>query len=225
MIRQCVRTLALIAVMGVSLSSLGAKGGTIVSNLGNDAGTFSPLTITSETFWAQQFTIGALPVELSRITAQLGNLDTGRSDDFALFVSLVCTTSASDFPIDGTLVTGFSYTPSDIPADGFADVAFTPGSSVVLDPGQFYWFVITGGSSDGTGSVDWQFTDDPTTTGPGALSGVGRFDVGSGWVANDSGPFVIQVEGAVIPEPTSWLMGAMGLSAAFAASRLRRRAA
>jgi hypothetical protein len=213
----------MIALLGLCLAPLAARGGTIVSNLAAPPGSFSPVTVTDDTWWAQQFTSGG-PAVLTQIITQLGNLDTGNSGDFTLSAALYSVTSASNLPDLGTFVTSFSVNQSSIPTGNFADISFTPTPSpVALDPSLYYWFVLTGSSSDGTGGVDWQFTDTSSTTGPGSLTGVGRYDTPGPWGSNDHGPFVIDVEGrTLVPEPASLLMGTIGLSAFAAVTSLRK---
>src|SRR4051794_26162529 len=55
---QRMQAFHLAAVLGLSLCPITARGETLVSNLGNDPGAFSPVSITNDTSWAQQFTSG-----------------------------------------------------------------------------------------------------------------------------------------------------------------------
>jgi hypothetical protein len=226
MIRLRPRTLFVFALLGFMTSPLAVRGGTIVSNLAEPPGAVSPVVVTNDTFWAQQFTSG-VPSVLTEIITQLGNFDSGNSGDFALAAALYSTPSAGTLPDGSNLVTTFTFDQNSIPVTGFANVAFSPVGSVGLDPSLYYWFVLTGSSSDDTGGVDWQFTESSSSTGPGSLTGVGRFDTPGPWGLNDSGPFLIEVQGLLpVPEPASWVLGLAGLTVASvgtALSRMRRR--
>jgi hypothetical protein len=120
-----------------------------------------------------------------------------------------------------------------IPPDptGFANVEFDPVGRVTLDPTRFYWFVLSGSSSDGTGSVEWQFTESTTHGGPGTLPDFASifFDFPPAqWQVVPDSPFLIQVNGTAVPESSSWILGSLGFAALILVSRWsgwrRRRA-
>jgi hypothetical protein len=217
-----------LALLSLSATSRTVLGGIIVSNLGEPPSAFSPVSVTSDTFWSQQFTSGEAAT-LTQIITQLGNLDTGIAGDFTMSAALYSTPGALSLPDSGTLVTTFAFDQTTIPTAGFANIAFSPIGVVTLDPSLYYWFVLTGTSSDGTGQADWQFTDSSGSSGPGSLVAVGRYDVPGPWTFNDSGPFLMAVQGSLaIPEPSSLLLGVLGLSVVTVgatALRLRRQPA
>jgi hypothetical protein len=222
------RVLSSLAVLIICAQPVTVRGGQVlVSNLGNLPADTSPVSVTTSTFYAQQFQSG-VAASLDRIIAQLGDLTTGSNGDFALSASLVAVSSPSLFPDAGTVVTTLDLNPATpIPppnpdgSNAFANVEFDPSNPVSLSPSQFYWFVLTGASSDGSGQVDWQFTNDSSFTGPGSLAAThARNDLPGPWFTDTGGPLMIQVEGTpAVPEPTSWVLGTIGFSSVLLASR------
>ena len=182
---------------------------------------FSPSVIDSQDSSAQQFTSG-ISTDLVSITVSLGQLNSGNNGDFALTARLIEVMNAGDAPDMGSVVATLSQIGS-IPTSGFSNVEFDPSGSVSLDASKFYWFALTGASSDPTGGVSWQFSDTTTTSGPGTLPAYG-FDVpGQAWSLfpvnprdESTYPFLIEVigQGPSVPEPSSLILGCIGLSAA-----------
>jgi hypothetical protein len=221
----------LLAIAFFCGQTLVARGGVIlVSNLSNTPADTSPVSVTTSTSYAQQFQSG-VPASLARIVASLGDLDPGANGDFTLSASLIAVSSPSIFPDDGILVTTLNLNPATpIPppnpdgSNAFANVEFDPTSLVSLNPSQFYWFVLAGSSSDGTGQVDWQFTNDPGFSGPGSLASThGRQDLPGPWFTDTGGPLLVEVEGTpAVPEPSSLLLGSIGFSTLLLASRFGR---
>jgi len=173
---------------------------------------------------AQAFTTGTDSYLLDTISANLGNFDPGLNGDFTLSAVLY---SANSDGSPGTFLTSFNH--AAIPASGFADVAFNPIDQVLLSAGATYLFVLKGSSADGTGGVDWSYADTYNSSGPGALPYFNTsFDGGATWngpFAPPAGgaPYLIQVNGTPsVPEPGSWLLGAVGFGAALGASRRLR---
>ncbi len=217
------RLLPLIAVMGFWASPFTARAGEVlVSNLDQVPSAFSPSIIDTADFWAQQFTSG-VPSDLVSIKANLGELHSGNNGDFALTARLFEVGSASSTPDLGSLVATFSQVGL-IPtgAGNFANVEFDPTGTVSLDQNKFYWFVLSGSSSDGTGAVSWQFTDSTIHSGPGTLPNYAFFSAGGTWTASPGSPFLIGVQGSV-PEPSSLILGCVGFSAVVFAVRRRMR--
>jgi hypothetical protein len=106
-------------------------------------------------------------------------------------------------------------------------VEFDATTAVSLNASSFYWFVLSGSSSDGSGSVQWQFADTfDTTGGTGSLPNVAN-DFG-GWTTFNppETPFLITVNavGGAVPEPSSLVLGCAGFAAAlFARRRIKSR--
>jgi hypothetical protein len=224
--------LSIIAVAGLSAFPAYTRASqVIVSNLALDGqpGQFSPSQIDPSDSWAQEFTTGGY-FTLQSVFANLGELNAGTNGDFILTAQLYSVTNAGDNPSLGTLLASFSQV-SPIPTapNVYSNVEFDPKSAVSLNPSSFYWFVLSGSSSDGTGSVQWQFTDSSVTTGPGTLSAYAAFANGFGWTVTPSvpppfSPFLIEVDGVAVPEPSSLVLSCLGLGALlFARRRIARR--
>ena len=199
---------------------LGARaGGIIVGNLDQP-----PDPNTSQidpTFtWAQEFTAGG-PFTLQNIIVSLGELYTGNNGDFAVTAQLVSVTSETTTPDLGTVVASFNQN-GIIPTIGFSNVEFDPTSTVKFSASNFYWFVLSGSSSDQSGSVQWQYADTFNSTGPGSLPNIANTFTGSGgWTVLNETPFLIQVD--AVPEPSSLALGCIGLVAvAFARRRMMK---
>ena len=201
----------------VRIPGLARASQVIVSNLALDGqpGQFSPSQIDPSDSWAQEFTTGGY-FTLQSVVANLGELNTGTNGDFTLTAQLYSVTNAGDNPSLGTLLASFSQVgPIPTAPNVYSNVEFDPTSPVSLNPSSFYWFVLSGSSSDGTGSVQWQFTDSSVTTGPGTLSAYAAFAAGYGWTVTPSipppfSPFLIEVDGVAVPEPSSLLLGCVG---------------
>jgi hypothetical protein len=216
-----IRILPMIALLGFSVAVSSARASqVIVSNLALDGqpGLLSPSQIDPSDSWAQEFTTGGY-FALQSVFANLGELNTGTNGDFTLTAQLYSVTNAGDNPSLGTLLTSFSQVdPIPTAPNVYANVGFDPISSVTLNPSSFYWFVLSGSSSDGTGSVQWQFTDSSVTTGPGTFSAFAAFATGFGWTVTPSvpppfSPFLMEVDGVAVPEPSSLVLGSLGFGA------------
>ncbi len=228
--KRCV--LALIALLGHSAClSTACAGQVLVSNLLSDGvvsgNTFSPSVIDATDFWAQEFTSGA-SVNLASIQASLGQFNAGTNSDFVLTAQLIQVTNASDGPDMGSVVAALSQIGS-ISTTGFSNVEFDPTGTVSLDASKFYWFVLTGSSSDSTGGVSWQVANTPANSGPGSLPDYGFLSPGNPpWSVhpidpNDAStfPFLIGVtgQGSAVPEPASLILACIGFSGALFARR------
>jgi hypothetical protein len=167
---------------------------------------------------AQEFTTGSQSYVLTQILANLGGFDPGAHNDFTLTATL----QSDNAGTPGSVLTKFTYDINSIPSAGFAHVAFNPIASVILASGVNYWFVLSGSSSDGTGGVNWSFTNSTTVQGPGTLPAFNTSnDNGATWNGPFSGqPYQIQVSG--VPEPASWVPGSLGLAGMFLATRCSR---
>jgi hypothetical protein len=222
--RSSYRLLSIVALLGFWACPFTARAGQVlVSNLDQPVSGLSPSTIDPGDFWAQQFTSG-VAATLTSITTSLGEFDSGNNQNFKLTAQLFQVTSISNTPDQGSLVAGFTQVGSIPTGDGnFANVEFDPTHSVSLDPSKFYYFVLSGSSSDGSGAVQWQFTDSTASSGPGTLPNYAFFD-GTSWSQFGGSPFLIEVQGAAVPEPSSLILGCVGLSAVVFAARRRMRA-
>ncbi len=226
------RVWPVLAFLAICSSPFAARADQVlVSNLLPDGvvstNPFSPIVVDPQDTWAQEFTSG-VSVNLSSIQASLGLLNPGNKGDFSVTASLYQVSSVGDTPNLGTLVGTLSEV-GPISTTGFSNVAFDPSGTVALDASKFYWFVLSGTSSDGSGGVSWQFSEQANPlAGPGTLPNYG-LETGSPpsppWSAfppnpNDpsSFPFLIQVNGAV-PEPNSMILGCIGFSAVLLARR------
>jgi hypothetical protein len=175
---------------------------------------------------AQEFNTATVAMPLERIFANIGNLDTGTNGDFQLTATLLADSSGT--PTGSPLVT-FTFNASSIPTSGFANVEFDPVGTFNLAANTNYWFVLSGSSSDFSGSASWNYTDSTTTTGPGSLPNFNySVDGGTTWNGPFSGsPYLIEVDGAV-PEPTGWVLASIGFAAVLGLARrshARHRAA
>jgi hypothetical protein len=218
--RWSYRFLPIVAVVGFWAFPFTARAGQVlVSNLDQPVSAVSPSTIDTADFWAQQFTSG-ISATLTSVKASLGEFDSGTNHDFMLTAQLFQVGSSSNTPDQGALVANFTQVdPIPTGTGNFANVEFDPTSSVSLDPSKFYWFVLSGSSSDGSGATSWAFTDSTTTHGPGSLPNYGFFD--GMWSEFSGSPFLVEVQGQAVPEPGSLVLGFIGLSAVVWAARRR----
>jgi PEP-CTERM motif len=150
----------------------------------------------------------------------LGDLNTGNIGDFAVTAQLVSVTSETTTPDMGTVVASFTQN-GVIPTTGFSNVEFDPTSTFRFSASNFYWFVLSGSSSDQSGSVQWQFADTFNSAGPGSLPNIANIFIGSGgWTFLNEPPFLIQVDATTaVPEPGSLALGCMGMVAVVFARR------
>jgi hypothetical protein len=217
---------SMIAVVGLSAYPLSARAGqVIVSNLNQTPDPFTSQIDPSFT-WAQEFTTGG-SFTLLNVFASLGDLNPGNNGDFTVTAQLFSVVNAGDTPNLGTVVANFAPNTASIPMSSPAPVEFDPTSSTVsLSGSSFYWFVLSGASSDGTGSVQWQFADtfntDPGSVPGSSLPNIANL-VGGGWTLLNppATPFLIEVNavGGAVPEPSSLVMGCAGFAAVLFARR------
>jgi hypothetical protein len=180
---------------------------------------------------AQQFTTGSSSVELDKVFASLGNLDTGTNGSFTLTASLYSDDSSDKIP--GTVLASFTYNQSTIPTSGFANVEFDT-TPINLAASTNYWFVLQANYNnpkvtDDFGSVTWRYTlaSGSDVYGPGLLPQTNQ-TFNNTWNTTDNiptpnEPFLIQVGGAAaVPEPGSWVLGSVGIGLVVLASRWGR---
>jgi PEP-CTERM motif len=223
------RIWSMIAVVGLSAYPLTARAGeVIVSNL-NQPPDSSTSQIDPTFTWAQEFTTGG-SFNLQSIVASLGDLNPGNNGDFTVTAQLFSVMVGTTTPDQGTLLTSFTENGA-IPTTGFSKVEFDPTNTVSLNASSFYWFVLSGSSSDGSGSVQWQFANTFDHTGPGAFAFIANQTGGNWTLLTDpttATAFLIQVIGigGAVPEPSSLVLGCMGFAAAlFAGRRIKSRRA
>jgi hypothetical protein len=137
---------------------------------------------------------------------------------------LFSVTSVGQTPDQGTLVGTLAQNGAIPTGSGnFANVEFDPTTTTNLDKNLFYWLVLSGQSSDGSGAVQWQFTDSTTVHGPGTLPDFAfSNDGGMTWTPGPGGgqsPFLVEVDGTAVPEPSSLILWCMSLPAAMFARR------
>ena len=226
--------LAVLALL--SCSATARAGDLVVGNLDQPVADsiqilpyFSQFSVVPGETVAQQFQTGPTQTtSLDMIFVSLGNLDPGTDGTFRLRPTWWRTTAT--FPRARSLTT-FTYDPGAIPTSGFNEVRFDPTSSVTLNAGTKYWFVIAGTYTNPTAFDDWgsasiQYTFSTDHSGPGNL---GFFndsnDGGSTWNLDPNAgqgvnePFLIQVN---VPEPASWVLGSIGFSCMLVISRRMR---
>jgi len=223
----------MVVLWGVVASHSARAGSLVVGNLGQKpfgADTIMPYDPGIGQFGftaAQEFNTGSAATSLDRIFANIGNYVAGTNGDFQLTATLLADSGGT--PSGSTLVS-FMFNVGSIPTSGFANVEFDPVHTFNLAASTNYWFVLTGSSpSDGSGSVDWNWTTSTITYGPGSLPHFSNsYDGGTTWNGTFSGsPYLIQVNSPV-PEPAGWVLGGMGFAAVLGLARWsgsRRRGA
>jgi hypothetical protein len=227
------RVLSMIALLSLLTSPLARAGDLVVGNLGQPPLTFDSIIPNDPSIGqpgfaaAQEFTTGSTGTSLDRIFASIGDYNAGKSNDFQLAATLYA--NVSGLP-GGPALTTFSFKLASIPTAGFANVEFDPITPFNFAANTGYWFVLNGSSSDGSGSTDWQFTASTATYGPGTLPFFSNsVDGAATWkgpfpeVGFPNEPYLIQVNGPVVPEPSSWILGCVGFSSLWLVVRRARK--
>jgi hypothetical protein len=142
-------------------------------------------------------------------------------------LSLIDSTTTTDFTV--ALYSDFSGSPAALLSTLIGDtnpssgaITFADPASSLLTAGTTYWIVASAATS--TGSKFWTVTASDSEQGePGWVIGnVGKFRLDTGaWVASnlDSGAWQMSVNGSVVPEPSSTVLFALGLTAFFTSRR------
>ncbi len=220
------RVWPIIASLGFCASPLAASADQIlVGNLNEAVSNTSPQQIDPLDTAAQEFS-SAVSVNLVSIQASLGYIDLGTNNDFALTAQLWEVSSMGSNPYQGALIATLSQNASTpLDPDGYSNVEFDPTGTVSLDATKYYWFVLSGTSStpdtppNDTGSVQWQYTDSSDHYGSGSLPNYGVLSSGYTWNIQPGEPYLIQVTGSGVPEPSSLILGCIGLTSALLARR------
>ena len=150
--------------------------------------------------------------------------------DFPIVAQLISVTAIGDTPDMGTVVDTLTLNGglSSIPCSGFANVEFDPTKTDTLSSSLFYYFVLGQPGGPSLGSFYWNYTLSTTVDGTGTLPGTAS-TLGSEsgpWTQVPGAPSLIQINGAAVPEPSSWILGSMGFLAVVLAGRsLKRRRA
>jgi hypothetical protein len=161
--------------------------------------------------YAQGFETGSSSVVLASIIAALGDA----APTFTASAELVADNGG--LPSSAVLTT---FTVPSIPTSSFADLTFTPNSSVTLSANTDYWFIL---SASGSGDFKWQYTDTLSASFPNyAVSN----NSGATWtIGSPAGPFWMEADSpAPVPEPSSLVLLISGLLGLLA-RRLRTREA
>jgi len=196
----------------------------LVGNLANAP--FGSDVIEADNPRAQGFETDGRDWNLTSIVAAIGGLGaSGPQDITAMLVAATTNTQGESVPDLSAALASF-----DVPAigSGFATLTFTPTTSVVLNANTEYWFVLSVGV--GGPSFEWQYTNDTSLDAgsTGVLtSAAAILPPGSGeWRSQPNAPYLFQVNGtpvgAVVPEPSSWIAGGIGLSSVLVLARRRR---
>jgi len=200
----------------------------IVSNLYQassppQSNTIAPLSAGGQNGYAaaQEFTTSEAATPLDGIIASLGHYNAG-DGTFKLYATLVADNNASP---TGQILTTFSVDPSSFSTSGFQNILFRPLSSVNLAGDTAYWFVLSAASDNGSGSMNWEWTNSTVTHGQGTLPNTAGLD-SSGWTVFSNEPFLIQA-GGTVPEPASWILILMstGVAGLKLLDRLSRKSA
>jgi len=231
----------LIILLGLSATPFAVLAGTVtvVGNLDEGSGssqTIVPLATNapgSSPYWiSQEFGTGATggTITLTQIFASLGLFQPSNNNDFTLTAELDSNASGN---LPGTKIADLTQNGS-FGVSSFNNVEFDAVGTVTLNANTSYWFTLEAFSSDGSGSVDWQYANTITpSSGTGSLSYYASSTDGLTWSsipvsAPYNTPFLIQVNGSTaVPEPATWLLGTIGLSTMLVVSRqwrMRRRA-
>ena len=97
--------------------------------------------------------------------------------------------------------------------------AFAPLTPIQLAPNTRYWIVAT---PDATFTGAWRVADNNAFTGAGTIpdGSVASNDGGSTWISISTVTLKIEVNGTVVPEPSTALLLASGLAALAVGRRL-----
>jgi hypothetical protein len=189
-----------------------AEADVLLSNLAEER---RDASLLSEDLWAaQSFTNDANTWTLTSIRAVVGD-QTESPDVFA---------ELRDGSVTGTLLTSFS-----LPGFGGPESVrtFTPLSSVTLNPGGTYYFIL---GSTGEGAFDWAYAEGNNQVGTASFANFWYSEQqGADWTDfGGDNPFFLEVNGVApggaVPEPAAWALMITGFGLAGALVRRRRAA-
>ena len=191
---------ALAAIAAGVFQANSASADILVSNFSSPYRSTTP--VGNPEFWAGQSFLFATPspVYLDSIEAIVGN-GAGAPDVVAELRSAVGPSFEIDNSPGGLLAT---FTSPDM--SGPSSIrSFAPNASIQLMPNTVYWFTLGTANS---GTFDWDYADDPATTGFGVLGNYSdSSDAGATWILRDSTfPYFMQVNTSAIPEPGAGLV-------------------
>ncbi len=220
--RSCVLTI--VALCAIAASHAARAGTLVVTNLDQPVAFADQIVPNDPAIGqfgfepAQQFNTGPTATSLDRIFVNIGDYTAGTGS-----FQLAATLQADSSGIPGAVLDTFTFSVASIPTSGFTNVEFDPVSPFTLAANTNYWFVLAGSSSDGTGSVSWNWTFSTTTQGPGSLGlFTNSYDGGATWNGPYSGsPYLIQVNS--VPEPAGWVLGGTGFAAILGLARWSRQ--
>jgi PEP-CTERM motif len=182
-----------------------ARSDVIASNLGDtEAGAASIYPAGPPKWNAQEFTTGATSETLTDAIAVLGvgaSATTG-DVDFAELES-----DNSNTP-SNTVLTTFT-----VPTIGtaYSDVTLLPLTPVVLAADTNYWLVLGATGTSTSAAFKWQYTDTETADLPNDAD---TETDGATWSVFSGGPFLSELDGTAVPEPTTLgvlCVGGLGL--------------
>jgi hypothetical protein len=166
--------------------------------------------VHSGQWYAQSFVVGGSDHTFSSVVL---NMDNAINSNGEFFVSIYDAAGANGRPGNSLLTLSGSANPSVA-----GDYAYT--GSVGLSASTAYWVVAGVGS--GSGAYRWNLQS-PESVEVGTAFGISQNN-GAGWQAPSAGTaFLIEVSGAVVPEPSQWATVALLLCAGGAVLRHRRR--
>jgi hypothetical protein len=194
-----------------ALAAPRADAALIVSNLGEPVRDATP--IANPQYWGAQSFSPDVDYLLTSVAAIMGNAS-GSPD--AVIELRASNAGEVDTSASGLLAT---FTVPDL-SGSLAVRTFTPNSSVTLLGGVQYWFVV----GTETGGFDFAYSATNFATGPGALLPFAdSIDAGATWVNRDlEFPYLIEVQGEVVPEPGTLVLVGLGLTGVAAGGRKRR---
>lgn len=191
------------AILVCCISARVADADLITGNLSENVNGSS---LAFDVHWvATTFTTDNQSYELDQITTVL---DTHQNTGGTLFAAI--------FDLDGFNQPGSSLVELTIGPVGAAPspVAMTPVSPFTLEANTTYFLVF--GANSGSDFVNTSITDSTNQSGPGSIGD--QFwetdTINGSWISTNNSALLMQIEGTVVPEPSSMMLGfiAIGFS-------------
>ncbi len=181
----------------------------ILSTLGDSLSGAIGITVGSDEVYAASFTTGSnlTGYSVSSLTVQ-NAVDTQGvvSQNMGIYAN-----SGSN----PNMASGTLFLQQTFPAQGNADVLYTPTTSLTLAPNTTYWLGITAGSNNTNGFEDTNKTTYTATNGWVLNSGMSYYN-DSIWTTYSPTPnilFSINATALPTPEPSSWALLGLGCTA------------